>query len=503
MTRRARRVRSTQVEQAPFRQIVNPYQPFEILSEEQVELIHTSSMEILEDIGIEIQDSDARTYFKKAGFDVDDDTGRVRLDRDGLMELVDNAPATFELHGRDSNKVMKGGRGNMLFTAVAGPPFAGDLDRGRRAGTFDDTVKFIKLVQQINILHVQGGPSVEPTDLPPHTRHLDVSLACSRYLDKPWKPNFIGRRHARDAIEMAKIVHMTDDAGLAEKPVFYCNTNTNTPLILDAEIAQGIIELAKAGQVICITPFTLAGAMTPSSIAGALALQNAETLAGCAFVQAIRPGCPYVYGSFTSAVDMRSGSPVFGSPEFAKGAAATGQLARRYDLPWRSSNGCTSCVPDAQAAYESQMSLWSAITAQVSVLYQGAGWLEGGLVGSFEKLILDAEMLQMFASWMDPINVTAEEIGVDTIREVGPGGHFFGAQHTMDRYENAFYQPLVSDYSNFEKWRDAGSKDAAVRANEMWKKLLAEYQEPVLDPALDEELVAFVTRRKEEYARTA
>jgi trimethylamine--corrinoid protein Co-methyltransferase len=502
MARRARRVRSTAVEQAPFRQIFNPYKPFEVLSQEQVELIHQSSMEILEDIGIEIQDADARAYLKRAGFDVDNQTGRVRLDRDGLMELVGKAPPVFELHGRDPNKVMKGGEGHMLFSAVAGPPFAGDLDRGRREGTFEDTVKFIKLVQKLNILHVQGGPSVEPTDLPPLTRHLDVSQACSRYLDKPWKPNFIGQDRARDAVEIAKIVHGKDEEGLASQPVYYCNTNTNTPLILDGEIAQGVIELAKVGQVICITPFTLAGAMTPASIAGALALQNAETLAGCAFVQAIRPGCPYVYGSFTSAVDMKSGSPVFGSPEFAKAAAATGQLARFYDLPWRSSNGCTSCAPDAQAAYESQMSLWSAITAQVSIIYQGAGWLEGGLVGSFEKLILDAEMLQMLASWMDPINVTAEEIGLDSIREVGPGGHFFGTQHTLERYENAFYRPLVSDWSNFENWRDAGAKDATQRANELWKRLLTEYEAPYLDPAIDEELDAFVSKRKEYYANS-
>lgn len=499
MARRARRVRSTKVEQAPFRQVFNPYKPFEILSEEQIALIHSSSMEILEDVGIVIQDAGARDYFKRAGFDVDHQSGLVRLDRDGLMELVGKAPNTFALQGRDPAKTMQGGAGHILFSAVAGPPFAGDLDKGRREGSYEDTVNFIKLVQNLNILHVQGGPSIEPTDLPALTRHLDVSLACARYLDKPWKPNFIGRERALDAVEIAKIVHRKDEAGLASNPVYYCNTNTNTPLILDGEIAQGVIELAKIGQVICITPFTLAGAMTPASIAGALAMQNAETLAGCAFVQAIRPGCPYVYGSFTSAVDMRSGSPVFGSPEFAKGAAASGQLARHYDLPWRSSNGCTSCVADAQAAYESQMSLWGAITAQVSIIYQGAGWLEGGLVGSFEKLILDAEMLQMFASWMDPINVTEEEIGLDAIREVGPGGHFFGTQHTLDRYENAFYQPLISDWSNFENWRDAGAKDAAQRANEMWKRLLAEYEQPPLDPAIDEELEAFVAKRKEHY----
>ncbi|MCP4315277.1 MAG: trimethylamine methyltransferase family protein [Hyphomicrobiales bacterium] len=501
MTRRARKERlkrkDAKVEQSAFRQLKNPYKPFEILSDDQLGIIHESSMEILENVGIDVQDRNARTILKDAGFDVAEGSDRVRMDRDGVMVLVDKAPSSFTVHGRNPMRSVKGGDGYVMFSAVAGPPFGADLDSGRRAGVFEDTVKFLKLTQSLNILHLQGGASIEPTDLPPETRHLDLSLACARYLDKPWKPNFIGRERSLDAIEFAKILHGTDEAGLAKNPVYYCNTNTNTPLILDREIAQGVIELAGAGQVICITPFTLAGAMTPASLAGALAMQNAEALAGCAFVQAIRPGCPFVYGSFTMAVDMKSGSPTFGTPEFAKGAAATGQLARLYGLPWRSSNACTSCAPDAQAAYETQMSLWSAITAHVSVIYQGAGWLEGGLVGSFEKLILDAEMLQMFAAWMEPFEVSPEEIGLATIAEIGPGGHFLGTAHTMERYENAFYRPLVSDWNNFENWRDAGARDAAQRANGMWKRLLDEYEQPALDPAVDEELKAFVAKRKE------
>ncbi|MEX3009572.1 trimethylamine methyltransferase family protein [Hoeflea sp. TYP-13] len=507
MARRARRERhrriGIKVEQAPSRQLKNPYKPFEIMSEDQICMIHESSMEIMENVGIDVQDADARRILKDAGFDVIEGSERVRMDRDGVLALVGKAPSSFTVHGRNPARSVSGGEGQLMFSAVAGPPFGSDLDRGRRAGVFEDTVKFLKLTQSLNILHLQGGASIEPTDLPPETRHLDLALACARYLDKPWKPNFIGRERSLDALRIAKILHGRDEEGLAEYPVYYCNTNTNTPLILDREIAQGVIELAKAGQVICITPFTLAGAMTPASLAGALAMQNAEALAGCAFVQAIRPGCPFVYGSFTMAVDMKSGSPTFGTPEFAKGAAATGQLARHYKLPWRSSNACTSCVPDAQAAYETQMSLWSAITAHVSVIYQGAGWLEGGLVGSFEKLILDAEMLQMFAAWMEPFEVSPEEIGLSTIEEIGPGGHFLGTAHTMERYENAFYRPLVSDWNNFENWRDAGAKDVAARANEMWKRLLDEYEQPPLDIAIEEELEAFVAKRKEGYGAAA
>lgn len=501
-TKRQSRV-GAKVEQAAYRQLRNPYKPFEILSSDQIEAIHDASMRILEDVGIDVQNHDARRILREAGFDVSKDGERVRMDGDGLMELVGHAPATFTVHGRNPSRKVMGGNGYLMLSAVSGPPFGADLDHGRRAGVFDDTVKFLKLTQSLNILHLQGGASIEPTDLPPQTRHLDLALACARYLDKPWKPSFVGRARSRDSIEIAKILHGTDEEGLAETPVFFCNTNTNTPLILDGEIAQGVIELARVGQVICITPFTLAGAMTPASIAGALAMQNAETLAGCAFVQAIRPGCPFVYGSFTLAVDMKSGAPTFGTPEFAKGAAATGQLARYYGLPWRSSNACTSCAPDAQAAYETQMSLWSAITAHVSVLYQGAGWLEGGLVGSFEKLILDAEMLQMLAAWMDPFEVSPEEIALPTIAEVGPGGHFLGTSHTMERYENAFYRPLVSDWNNFENWRDAGSRDATHRANEVWKQLLREYEQPPLDRAVDEAVEAFVARRKEDYGSMA
>jgi len=507
MARRARIDRrgriGAKVEQAAFRQLRNPYRPFESLSADQVEAIHEASMHILENVGIDVQDHDARRILAEAGFDVSKDGERVRMDRDGVMALVCKASSSFTVHGRNPARNVTGGNGHVMFSAVSGPPFGADLDHGRRAGVYEDTVKFLKLTQSLNILHLQGGASIEPTDLPPSTRHLDFALACARYLDKPWKPNFIGRERSRDAIAFARILHGQDDDGLAENPVYYCNTNTNTPLILDGEIAQGVIELARAGQVICITPFALAGAMTPASLAGALAMQNAETLAGCAFVQAIRSGCPFVYGSFAMAVDMKSGSPTFGTPEFAKAASATGQLARFYGLPWRSSNACTSCAPDAQAAYETQMSLWSAITAHASVIYQGAGWLEGGLVGSFEKLILDAEMLQMFAAWMEPFEVSAEEIGLETIAEVGPGGHFFGTSHTMARYENAFYRPLVSDWNNFENWRDAGAKDATRRANAVWKQLFEEYEQPPLEKAVDEALEAFVIKRKEAYGSAA
>jgi trimethylamine--corrinoid protein Co-methyltransferase len=276
--------------------------------------------------------------------------------------------------------------------------------------------------------------------------------------------------------------------------------NTNSPLRLDGPMSDGLIEMATWGQPVVATPFTLAGAMTPVTLAGALAQQNAEALFMVALAQIVRPGTPMVYGGFTSNVDMRTGSPAFGTPEYVKAAIATGQLARRYGLPHRSSNVTGSVVVDAQAAYESQMSIWGSILGGASLLYQGAGWLEGGLTASFEKLILDAEMLQQMTEVLQPIAVDGAELGLEAIAEVGPGGHFFGTAHTLERFETAFYQPMLSDWRNFETWQEDGGRTATERANRIWKQLLAEYEPPPLAPAAVEELDAFVDRRKREIA---
>ena len=276
--------------------------------------------------------------------------------------------------------------------------------------------------------------------------------------------------------------------------------NSNSPLRLDGPMSDGLIEMALHGQPVVVTPFTLAGAMTPVSLAGAIAQQNAEALFMVALAQLARPGAPVVYGGFTSNVDMRSGSPAFGTPEYVKAQLATGQMARRYGLPWRSSNVTASNVVDAQAAYESEMSVWGALMGGVNLLYQGAGWLEGGLTASFEKLIVDAEILQMMAETLVPFPVDEASLGFESIAEVGPGGHFFGTAHTLERYETAFYRPLVSDGRNFETWQEDGARTATERANRVWKQLLAEYEPPALDPAVAEALDAFVERRKREIA---
>ena len=316
-------------------------------------------------------------------------------------------------------------------------------------------------------------------------------------------PYALGRVRVADAVEMYRIARgLTEDEAIAE-PGLVTVVNTNSPLRVDGPMLDGLAEMARWGQAVIVTPFTLSGAMSPATLAGALAQQNAEALGVIAYSQMVRPGAPVVYGGFTSNVDMRTGAPAFGTPEYAKAALAGGQLARRYGLPYRSSNACAANAVDAQAAYESEMSAWAAVMGHASIIKHGLGWMEGGLVASYEKVILDAEILQGLAEFLRPLEVTDETLGLDAIREVGPGGHFFGAAHTLARYETAFYEPLLSDWRNFESWREAGAKTAVERANLLWKKVLAEFVAPPVDVAVADALKDYVERRKREIARTA
>ena len=498
MARKTRRVRRTGggIDQLPWRQPANPYPPLNILSDDQLEHIHLASLSLLENYGMRVLHDGARSMLEAAGADVDENTFMVKFDRGLVMEKLALAPSEFTLHARNPDKNIKLGGNHLAFTSVGGPAYCSDLDRGRRRGSFKEACDYIRLVQSLDIIHQEGGGPFEPIELPPETRHLDLYQAQIRLLDKNWQPLALGRERARDAINMARIGLGFSEQDLAEKPALFAIINTNSPLQLDIPMAEGLIEMATAGQAVCITPFTLAGAMAPVTLAGTLTQQNAEALAGITLTQVVRPGTPVVYGAFTSNVDMRSGSPAFGTPEYAKAAQASGQLARRYGIPMRSSNVTSSNVVDAQSTWESAMSLWAAITGHANIIVHAAGWLEGGLTASFEKLIVDAEMLQMMAEYLRPIEVSEETIALDAIREAGAGGHFFGVAHTMSRYENAFYQPFLADQRNFESWQEGGSPDTQVRANRIWKQLLQEYHQPPLDPAIDEELTNYVSRRK-------
>ena len=488
------------VAQLPWRTLVNPFRPLEMVSADELEAIHLASLRILREVGVEVLGERAVDLFAGAGEGVvvDRAARRVRLDGGLVEELVALAPPSVTVHARNpARSVTIGGR-DLVFCAVGGPAFVTDLDRGRRAGTFVDFVDYVRVIGSLNVLHQEGGGPLEPTDLPVPTRHLDMYRTLIGELDKTWHCLGFGAMVVRDAISMVCLARGVSRDDLLREPSLLTVINTNSPLRLDGPMSEGLIEMALHGQPVVATPFTLAGAMSPVSLAGALAEQNAEALFMVVLAQLARAGSPVIYGAFTSNVDMRTGSPAFGTPEYVKGALASGQLARRYGLPWRSSNTTASNVVDAQAAYESQMAVWGALMGGVNLLYQGAGWLEGGLTASFEKLILDAEILQMMSEVLQPLVVDEAELGVDAIAEVGPGGHFFASAHTLERYESAFYRPLISDWRNFETWQEDGARTATERANRVWKQLLAEYEAPPLEAGVAEALDAFVARRKRE-----
>jgi trimethylamine--corrinoid protein Co-methyltransferase len=508
---RPRRERRTGggIPRLPWRRVVNPFAPVEILSADQVEAIHGAGLRILRDVGVEVLGANAIDRFDGAGARVEREgdaagrgaAARVRLDPDQVSELIATAPARFELFARNPERNLIFGDRHLVFGAVGGPAFVTDIDRGRRAGNFADFQDYVRVIGALDVIHQEGGGPLEPTDLPVETRHLEMYRTFATTLDKTWQCLAFGSTVVVDAIEVACISRGISREQLAREPSLMTVVNTNSPLRLDGPMSEGLIAMAEAGQPVVATPFTLAGAMAPATLAGALAEQHAEALFMVALAQIVRPGTPMVYGGFTSNVDMRTGSPAFGTPEYVQAQLATGQLARRVSLPWRTSNVTGSAVVDAQAAYESEMSIWGAVLGGASLLYQGAGWLEGGLTASFEKLILDAELLQQIARVLEPPKIDDAELGLDAIAEVGPGGHFFGTAHTLERYETAFYQPFLSDWRNFETWQQDGARTATERANRIWKQLLAEYEPPSLEPAVAEELDGFIDRRRAELAR--
>jgi len=488
------------IRQLERKQLRNRFAPLEALDEEQVEFIHNVSLRILEEEGIEVMGHQALDLFRKAGASVGDN-GVVRIDRDQLLEIVAQAPETFTLTPRNSEQAIRVGGNVINFGLVSGTPNVHDNINGRRAGNIEDYKKLISFGQYFNVLTFFGNQATAPTDMPANSRHLDTTLISLTLSDKAFMATAIGAGRARDAIEMSAIARGLSMEEMKSNPSVMTNININSPRKLDDAMAYGAMQMSLFGQPVTVTPFTLMGAMTPSTMAGALAQQNAEALLGIALLQLTRPGTPVVYGGFTSNVDMRSGSPAFGTPENSLANIAGGQLARRYKLPYRSSACNASNAVDAQATYETQMALWSAVMGHANFIYHSAGWLEGGLVASFEKLIVDCEMLQHMSAMLQPLKIDLAETGLEAMREVGPGGHFFGCAHTMERYKDAFYEPFLSDWQNSENWALAGSRDATTRATEIWPKILAEFEPPPTDPAIEEALQAYVTKRKEELGK--
>ena len=500
MARRGHREKRTvnAIEQLPWQDIQNPYGPTEVLNSEQLERIVDGALKVLETQGMRFLEPGSRTRLQDEGADVDADTKMVRFPRELVAAKIKLAPSQFGLRARNSSHNLTVGGNHILFGSVGGPAFCSDLDKGRRPGTYAEMCDYLRLIQSLNIIHQEGGCPFEAMDLPAESRHLDLYLAQWQLLDKNCQTYALGGERTADSIEMACIALQTDRAGLLASPALLGIVNTNSPMQLDIPMTEAVNELAGAGQATCITPFTLAGSMSPATLAGTLVQQTAEVLAVNTYAQTVRPGAPVMYGSFASNVDMRSGSPALGTPEYTKAAQASGQIARHLGMPFRSSNTTVSNCIDGQAAFESEMSLWGSIMGGANLVNHAAGWLEGGLTASFEKLIMDAEMLQMMAEYLRPIEVNDDELALDAIAEVGPGGHHFGTAHTLARYESAFYAPILSNRQNYEAWESAGSIDAGMRANTIWKQMLNEYQQPALDPAINDALVDYVKRRKED-----
>ncbi len=474
----------------------NPYPPLEVLSADQIEAIHRTSLRILEELGMEVLSARALAILEAGGAMVDRSSSVVRLDRHLVEQALGLTHPTFVLTPRNAARSLVFGGRFVNFGLVAGPPNVHDCVRGRRPGNYADYCDFVRLAQYFNAIHLLGNQVCAPIELPANSRHLDTYRANLLYSDRVFHCSAIGAGRALDAIRMVAIARGLELEQLAASPSVITIISVNSPRRFDESMLEGLIAMAEHGQAVVITPFTLMGAMAPVSLAAALAQQNAEALFGIVLAQMVRPGTPVMYGAFTSNVDMRSGAPAFGTPENAKANIASGQLARRYALPYRTSNASASNAADAQGAYETQMSLWGAILGHGNLIYHAAGWQEGGLTASFEKLVLDVEMLQMMIEFLKPIVVDERELGFEAVREVAPGSHFFGAAHTLERYEHAFYQPLVSNWQNYESWQIAGAKDATQRATLVWQQALKDYVEPTLDPGVREALDAYVGARR-------
>ncbi len=493
--------RSTGPSLAPIPRLENPFPPLELLSGEQVERILQAAYRVLEEAGLEIRNLAARDIYRRHGALVDDETQLVRVGRDIVDAQLALAPGSFMLRSRNPQRHLHVGGNVVNFGPVSGAPNISDLERGRRYGDLEGFRNILHLTQALGILHWQGGIVVEPMDIPVPVRHLSMFQAHIECSDIVWGARGVGGVQAQDAVAMSAIEHGCTIEALAAQPTLLSITNVNSPRRVDTEILDNIMVMARHGQCVIITPFTLMGAMAPITLAGALVQQTAEALGVIALCQMVRPGAPCVMGGFTSNVDMRTGSPAFGTPEYVHAVIAGAQIGRRLKLPVRSSSVNASPVVDAQSTWETAFSLQAAILSHSHLINHAAGWLEGGLTASLEKIVVDAEMLRNWEAILKPVSFDDDDLGVEAIKGVSAGGHFFGSPHTLARYEKAFYRPLLSDWSNFENWTDAGSRNATQRATGIWKKLLAEHVPPPLDPAIREALEAYVARRSAEINR--
>ena len=483
----------------------NTLKPLSILSLEAEEKVHQASMQMMRDQGVGFEEPRALDIFQQAGQKVDSAEQRVFFDPEFVMETARLAPASFVLHARNPDLDVTIGDDTIVFAPVSGPPFVADRDGGRRDGVLRDQNDLVRLAETIDVLH-HGCPEVAVKDLPVESRHLDVLYHQIRLSAKGMIGDAWSTERARDHIDMMAILFQGLRGGggdprdaVRDLPVLVGIINSNSPLRYDANMIEGLIEYAAAGQVNIITPFIMAGATSPVTLAAAVAQQNAEALAAVVLAQLVRPGAPVMYGSFLTGLEMRTGAPAFGRPESALGILASAQMARRYRLPCRGGGVLTnSKIPDHQAGQEKMNMLWPLILGGVHYILHAAGWSDGGLTASFEQMVIDAEMLESTARFFTGVPVDDERLAIEVIGHVGTGGHFLGEEHTRRHFRSEFYYPALADTEAYEAWVKKGSKDAYARASERWKKLLASYVEPVLDPSIDEALTAFMARRKRE-----
>ena len=468
---------------------------YEILSADALAQLDAGWRRLVTEIGVEFMSDRALDLFRAAGHRVEDNT--VFLDPEFVLEQVAKAPREFDVHARNAERSIHIGGDSMAFGAVYGPPFVREGDV-RRDGTLEDYRNFAKLSQSFSVLDSAGGVVCEPNDAPLDSRHLDMTLSLMTLTDKVFMGNVVSGENARDVIAMSEILFGGREA-IEARPASISLINCNSPLRWDDRMLDALFEYCAAAQPVVLTPFILMGAMSPVTIPAALVQQMAEALSGIALAQLIRPGCPVIFGSFLSNIDMQSGSPTFGTPESGIGLLCTGQIARHFNLPFRSGGGLTSAqVPDAQAGYEALMPLMPPFLAGTNWVMHTAGWLEGGLVAGFEKFVIDCQIVEMLQHEFTPLEIDPGSLAFDAHQEVGHGGHFLGSMHTMERFRTCFYRPFLNSSDNYERWMRNGAQDTATRAAGIWRKRLEEYEEPTLDDGIRSELEAFVTRRRRE-----
>ena len=468
---------------------------YEVLGTEGLEIIESQAESILEEIGVEFrEDEEALALWRDAGADVKGE--RVRIPRGLARKLVtETAPSEYVQHARNPARSVRIGGQHTVFVPAYGSPFVRDLDNGRRYATIEDFRNFVKLTYMSPSLHHSGGTLCEPVDLPVNKRHLDMVYSHIRYSDKPFMGSVTASERAADTVALARIVFGEDFVD--QNAVITSLINANSPLVWDATMLGALKVYSAANQACIVSPFCIAGAMSPVTVAATCSQLYAEALSGIAFTQLVRPGAPVIFGTFSSSMSMQSGAPTFGTPEPQLVLSVIGALARRLGVPFRSGGGlCASKIPDAQAAYEAANTLQHAMLAGVNFMLHVAGWLEGGLVMSYEKFIIDSDQANMMQRFLEGVDMSPNSLAMDAIVEVGPGKHFLDCAHTRENFKDAFYRSTVADNNSFEQWEVEGSLDISQRANKNWKKLLNDYQPPPLDPAIDENLQEFITKRK-------